>query len=70
MYMVGRTKYGVNPRVKTTIFRQSKNTPVDFGEKISFLHICAVCFIGPEIPESFWGTVFSEGGDTNVGNAE
>lgn len=67
MYMVGRTKYGVDPRVKTAIFRQSKITPVDFGEKISFLHICAVYFIGPEIPELRWGTVFSKGGDVDVG---
>ncbi len=66
MYMVGGAECGVKPRVKTAIFLQSKNTPVDFGEKISFLHICAVCFIGPEIPELLWGTVFSKGGDADV----
>ena len=67
MYMVGRTKYGVNPRVKTANFKQLKNTPVNFSEKISFLHICAVYFIGFEIPELLWGTVFSKGGDADVG---
>ena len=66
MYMVGRTKYGVKPRVNNVIFRQSKNTPGDFSEKISFLHICVVYFIGSEIPELLWGTVFSKGGDADV----
>ena len=70
MYMAGRTKYGVKPRVKIAFFLQSKNTPVDFGEKISFLHICANRFFLTEIPESQRGTVFGEGGDANVGNAE
>ena len=64
--MAGRAEYGVNTPCENCNFFAIEKYTGKFQRKISFLHICAVCFIGPKIPELLWGTVFSGGGDADV----
>lgn len=67
MHMAGRAKYGVIPPCKNRTFSAIEKYTGRFRRKNQFPTYMCGLESRTKIPESPRGTVFSEGGDANVG---